>query len=274
MQEDQLLESPATNEFKDSNYELFILALSILSIVNIILGIIIQNPNLSAVIFAVDIILSIVFLGDFLYRFFTAGSRRHYFIKEWGWLDLLGSLPLPQAKVARLARIFRASRLMRQFGLRQMIYDFVHDRAGSSLFTVITLVILVFEFGSLAILYVEELAPGANITNASDAMWWAVVTMSTVGYGDQFPVTQTGRFIGVIVILVGVGLFGVVTGFMANAFLGTEEETGAENINLAHLAALMEEIKMAQEAQEVSSNDLSRRLATVESLLNRQQGKV
>ena len=256
------------NEYKSANYELFILFLSILSIFNIFLGLIVRNPDLSAIIFSVDLILSFIFMADFLYRLFTASAKRHYFIKEWGWLDLLGSLPLPQAKIARLARIFRATRLMRKFGLRAMVQDFLRDRAGSSLYTVTILVILVFEFGSLAILYTEQFADGANITTAADAMWWSLVTMSTVGYGDRFPVTHNGRLIGILVILVGVGLFGVITGFMANAFLGNDEETKATPPPLPDSSlTLLQEIRASQLAQEKITEELSKRMAELERKL-------
>jgi len=71
----------------------------------------------------------------------------------------------------------------------------------------------------MAILAVEIRDPAGNIKTASDALWYSLVTMSTVGYGDQFPVTNMGRIIGSVIIIVGVGLFGTITGFLANAFL-------------------------------------------------------
>jgi voltage-gated potassium channel len=55
-------------------------------------------------------------------------------------------------------------------------------------------------------------------------VWWAYVTITTVGYGDQYPVTPTGRFIGVLVLTGGVALFGTLTGFLANAFLAPKTE--------------------------------------------------
>ena len=79
--------------------------------------------------------------------------------------------------------------------------------------------ILVLQFGSLGILYLEEDAPGANIVTASDALWYTIVTISTVGYGDQYPVTDGGRFLGSLIIVVGVGIFGTFTGYLANLFL-------------------------------------------------------
>ena len=97
-----------TEEFKNISYELFILALSILSILNIVLAITFQEPELTHIILAIDLVLSFIFMSDFLYRLKTASSKRHYFIHQLGWLDLIGGLPFPQAKLARAARIVRA----------------------------------------------------------------------------------------------------------------------------------------------------------------------
>ena len=233
------------NEFKNVSYELFILALSILSIANVIFAIAFQEPQLTHIIFVVDLVLSFIFMGDFLYRLKTAPSKRHYFIHQLGWLDFIGGLPFPQAKIARLARIIRATRLMRQFGLRNMVRGFLDNRASSALYTIIFLVILMLEFGSIAILKVEQFAPDANITTANDALWWTVVTMSTVGYGDQYPVTREGRTLAMFVILLGVGLFGVITGFLATAFVGKEieDDDKTEQLALENIAAALEELK-------------------------------
>ena len=78
---------------------------------------------------------------------------------------------------------------------------------------------LVLECGSLLVLRAEAGAEGANILTASDAIWYSLVTMSTVGYGDRYPVTDIGRVFGALTIIVGVGVFGTLTGFLANAFL-------------------------------------------------------
>ena len=84
--------------------------------------------------------------------------------------------------------------------------------------------ILVLEFGSLGILYIEQYQQGANITSASDALWYVIVTISTVGYGDRFPVTDNGRLLGTLIIVIGVGIFGTFTGFLANLFLAPSKK--------------------------------------------------
>ncbi len=104
---------------------------------------------------------------------------------------------------------------------------FFSNRAAGGLLSVLLVAILVFEFGSLAILWVESGAENANIETAADAVWYLLVTMSTVGYGDYFPVTDAGRVIGGLIIVVGVGVFGTLTGFLANAFLAPREAVEA-----------------------------------------------
>ena len=83
--------------------------------------------------------------------------------------------------------------------------------------------IVMLEFGALAVLAVERGAQGANIESAQDAIWYVLVTMSTVGYGDFYPVTDLGRIFGSLIIIVGVGVFGTLTGFLANAFLSPSQ---------------------------------------------------
>ena len=100
--------------------------------------------------------------------------------------------------------------------------------------------ILVLEFGSIEILYVEQNAPGANITSASDALWYTIVTISTVGYGDQYPVTNEGRVIGSLIIVVGVGIFGTFTGYLANLFLSPSRKQAAARPSLTSEKAELE----------------------------------
>lgn len=206
-------------ELKNTGYEIFIGILSILSILNIVLIYVADDPNLDTVIDAMNALLSAIFLGDFVYRLLTTRSKSRYFFRQFGWADLLASLPFPQAKVLRVFRLVRVFRLLREHGIRFIARTLVKDRAGSALLTLLLMGILVLEFGSLEMLHLEQYAPGANITSASDALWYVLVTISTVGYGDRFPVTNHGRLVGVLIIVIGVGIFGTFTGYLANLFL-------------------------------------------------------
>jgi len=224
----------ARSELKNTAYEIFIGALSILSIVNLVLVYAIAGDTaLELVLSVMNALFSAIFLGDFIYRISTAPSAARYFFRGFGWADLLASLPFPQFKILRLFRLLRVFRLLRELGLRTVWATLIHDRANSALMTLLLMGVLVLQFGSISILAVEEDAEGANITSASDALWYTLVTISTVGYGDQYPVTNAGRLIGTLIIVVGVGIFGTFTGYLANLFLGPrkaaeEAETDAD----------------------------------------------
>jgi voltage-gated potassium channel len=81
------------------------------------------------------------------------------------------------------------------------------------------MVIAVVEFAGIAEFYVEQGVPGANIVSAGDSIWWGLVTITTVGYGDQYPVGPGGRLVGALLLFAGIALFSVLTGFIANVFL-------------------------------------------------------
>ena len=121
-----------------------------------------DDPNLDTVIYALNGLFSVIFLADFTYRLFTADSKSRYFLREFGWADLFASLPFPQAKVLRIFRLIRVTRLLRGYGINGIVRSLVKDRAGSALFTLLLMGILVLEFGSLWILHLEQYAPGTR----------------------------------------------------------------------------------------------------------------
>jgi voltage-gated potassium channel Kch len=259
-----------SKELKGIGYEMFIGALSVLSIVNLVLSYMFrQDQNLQYVVLMMNAIFMPIFFADFVYRLFTAESKTRYFFRDFGWADLLSSLPFPQAKILRLFRLWRVIRLIRNFGLRNMVRELIDSRAANALLTVVFLVFCVLEFGSLAVLGAEQYADGANITNASSALWWAFVTITTVGYGDRFPVTNVGRLVGVFVMIAGVGLFGTLSGFLANTFLAPPKKKqepapeAAANDPKARLA----EVRRMLEDQEKATADLKAKLDEIDNLL-------
>lgn len=204
---------------KNPGYEIFVGLLSILSIVNLVLIYVVQDEALDYVLAIMNVPITVIFLIDFLYRLKTAPSKSDYFFRNWGWADLLASLPFQQTKILRLFRLVKVYRLLRDYGTKNIVRSLVKDKAGSALLMLLFIAIIVLEFGSLILLGLEADVPDANITTASDALWYIVVTMSTVGYGDEFPITNPGRVVGTIIIIVGVGVFGTLTGYLANLFL-------------------------------------------------------
>ncbi|MGD2078730.1 MAG: potassium channel family protein [Chloroflexota bacterium] len=191
-------------------------------------------------------------------------------------LFCLTRIPLPQFKILRIFRIIRVYRLGQVYGGSRMVKEFFANRGGSALLSLIFIMLLILEFGGLAMLSVESQSPDANITDASDAVWYVYVTITTVGYGDQYPVTNIGRILGVLIMTVGVGLFGTITAFLANAFVGSEGEESSETANPAvdpaEMMAQMEEIKNMLLAYERTNTDLKDKIESLETTLKTGNG--
>jgi voltage-gated potassium channel Kch len=198
---------------RNPGYELFILGLSIFSIFNIVIALLANDPEIVSIVEIIDGLSCIIFLGDFAYRLITAPDRRAYM--KWGWLDFLGSLPFPGLRLLRTVRIVRVVRGMELIGGPAILRTLLRDRAGSAVLAVFLITIVVLEFSAILMVIAERGNPDANIKTGGDALWWALVSVTTVGYGDRYPVTVGGRFVGVVTLVVGIGLFSTITGFLA-----------------------------------------------------------
>lgn len=221
--------------------EVFIFALSVISIVNFVL-VLPASPLTDAqreVIWIIDGVLTVFFVIDVVARLRAAPSARSYLVRDRGWLDVLGSLP--GLRLLRIFRILRAGALMRRYGFRTVSGYLLRDRAQSALYLMTLLVVIVLEIAATTVLRFEDGADGANITNGGDALWWGLVTVTTVGYGDQFPVTPGGRLVGVFLLLSGVVLFATLSGYLANAFLAPRpaEEPETPEPTLTDVMALL-----------------------------------
>ncbi len=259
--------APSHERLENPGYEIFILALSVLSLVNLVLIVLpfsLLDGEQLDVIWILDGVLTIVFLGDFAYRLLSADSKRAYFFHDRGWLDLIGSLPF--LRIFRIFRVLRVGRLVREYGFGALARWLVRERAQSALYVVSFLVVLVLEVSSILMLPLEARSPDANITTAGDALWWGLVTVTTVGYGDQFPVTTGGRIVGVFVLILGVGLFGTFTGFLANSFLSARKDEPSAAAP-GSPRALIEDVRRELEAQETRSATLRARLEELETAL-------
>jgi voltage-gated potassium channel len=248
-------------DLKSTSYEFFMLAMAILSIVNLALLIIfpIQSQPWYLVLF-IEAALTLVFGIDFVYRLKTARSKWGYFFHQKGFLDLLSCVPT--LRIFRIFRVVRAVRIYHQLGGKRVFRELRAELASGALYFVIFIGVTVLEFVGLLELYFEEDAPGANITTAGDALWWGYVTATTVGYGDQYPVTTGGRISGLIMLTVGVALFATFSGFLATTFLGPRKPKPAETTpELAELRTLVDqyetttaELRAKLEALETASS--------------------
>ena len=205
-------------------YQVLILAVSVLSLA-IMAGMagLSISPQTRTVLDAADFAVCMIFLGDFFVSLYRAQNKLHY-LTTWGWLDLLSSIPaIDLARWGRAARILRVLRVLRVMRATRIMAGLaIQHRARNAALAGILLLLLVVFASSVAILHFEDVE-GGNIRNAHDAMWWAATTVSTVGYGDFYPVTWEGRLIAVLLMVTGVGSFAAVAAGLASWFMESSE---------------------------------------------------
>lgn len=203
---------------------IIIIVLSIYVLLELALSTFIKPPKeVARVLDYIDDIICIFFLIDFLVRFFKAENKLQFM--KWGWIDLISSIPMTSyLRAGRLFRLVRLLRVIRAFRSTKHLVSHIYKNKTQGAFTTVAIIaILMVIFSSTAILQVET-APNSNIKTAEDAIWWAYVTVTTVGYGDKYPVTTEGRIIAAVLMTVGVGLFGTFTGFLASLFVEDRNE--------------------------------------------------
>jgi voltage-gated potassium channel len=253
-------------ELKGVSYELFMLLVSLLSIVNaaIVIAGVLQGPAYDVVVL-MEGSLTPILAFDFLYRLLTAPSRRDYFFRRWGWADLLAATP--GLGMFRIFRMVRVTRLLRLRGREWVADEVLRQRAIATFLTTIWLVFVVVEVAGATVFVAESSNPNANITTAGDALWWGIVTITTVGYGDQYPTTEPGRIIGVFLLVSGIALFSVLTAFIANAFLARQPRRViqlAEAAAAAGPAFALEEVRRLLAEQEERTAAIRDRLDDLE----------
>lgn len=225
-------------------YQLFMLALCVYALATLVVHVAVPlTSGTEDILDYADYCVCALFFVDFVISMIRASNRRRYFF-TWGWIDLLSSIPMVNAaRWGRLARVVRILRILRGLRATRILVLLVVRRRAESAFLAAALVaLLLVIFCSIAILNVETLTD-SNIKTAEDAIWWAFATITTVGYGDRYPVTSEGRFVAAVLMCGGVGLFGTFSGFLASWFVGAQGQADGDSHEvLSEIRALREEV--------------------------------
>ena len=207
------------SEKKITLLDLLILILSVYVLLILLIDIFVKfSPEVSRLLEIIDNAICFVFIFDFVYRLVKAPSKLSFL--KWGWIDLVSSIPtFGYLRYGRMIRLFRILRVLRAFrSVRHIVRHVYKSRTQGAFATVTIIAVIMIIFSSVSILQVET-APECNIKTAEDAIWWAFVTVTTVGYGDRYPITTEGRIIAAFLMVTGVGLFGTFTGFVTSWFM-------------------------------------------------------
>ncbi|CED60029.1 ion transporter [Moritella viscosa] len=195
------------------------------------------SSNVTEILTSVDNIICLFFFTDFIIRFYQAESKLKFM--KWGWIDLLSSIPMvEQLQFIRMIRIARILRAIQHIRSSKLVLKMIFEHRFKATFSLVSAISFVLvTFGAVGILLLEQGQIGSNINNGVDALWWSFVTITTVGYGDYYPVTTGGRIIAALLMTAGVGLFGTFTGFISSWFVDGGKESKIEqtsNVNTLH----------------------------------------
>lgn len=228
-------------------FDCVILLLILLSVLSVFIATFSIPKWLFRILFRIEFVSILIFSCEYILRIWTANllypelgpvrSRIRYILSPMAIVDLVSILPivLPFIHFYNLVgiRVFRLLRLLRIFKLNRYsaalatIAEVFRSRAQqmiASMFFVFIILIL----SSLFIYYAEHEAQPQKFKNAFSGLWWAVATLTTVGYGDLYPVTPLGRFLGAIIAILGIGMVAVPTSILSAGFMEMLEKQSSE----------------------------------------------
>ncbi|WP_206422557.1 potassium channel family protein [Nocardioides pantholopis] len=170
------------------------------------------DPDLRSFLDLVSWTVWAAFVVDFVARITLAEERGPYVLRHWYDVALIA---LPMLRPLRLLRLLAFARILHRAAVSSLVGRVGVYVGGTA--------VVAIALGAIAVLDAERADPGANITTFGDALWWATTTVTTVGYGDFFPVTFSGRVVGVTLMLVGISVVGTVTASVATWLISSVE---------------------------------------------------
>lgn len=229
-----------------------VLLLSIYVIAALLIDLTVKLPeNVRDLMCYLDWFVCTIFFTDFVIRFRRAPSKLAFM--RWGWIDLLSCIPLEFLALGRTVRIVQIVRILRAFRSARAVMCYLHEnRVRSMAWSTVLMAMVLLLFSMIAILIFER-DPASNIKSPMDALWWGITTMTTVGYGDRYPVTPEGRLVAMILMITGVGLFGVLTGLFARFFV--QPELNREDCDIGELVKEVRLLRERLESIERRSDD-------------------
>ncbi|MDG1350368.1 MAG: ion transporter [Crocinitomicaceae bacterium] len=171
-----------------------------------------------------ELVCIVVFTLEYLIRFYIAKSKTGFAFSFYGLIDLLAILPfylalgfdLRSARILRFLRLFRIIKLIRyNKAIRRFQNAFIMIKQELIMFSVVSLIL--FYLSAVGIYYFENSVQPEAFSSIFSSLWWSVVTLTTVGYGDVIPITIGGRIFTFIILMIGLGIIAIPSGMISSA---------------------------------------------------------
>lgn len=183
-----------------------------------------------AQLWAVELVLLAIFVTEFGFRVWSAPSRSRYIFSFWGIIDLLAILPallflFPDSQTLRALRLLRVFRLLKLFRMRKALLRLENalEQSKDELLLFMFLSAIILYLAAVGIHHFEKVAQPESFGTIPKALWWALATLTTVGYGDVYPVTTGGKAFTGLTLLVGLGVVAIPAGIITSALLSAPE---------------------------------------------------
>ncbi len=248
--------TPSSGDPWSKPVEWFILGTIFVSVISVIFESVDRIQHQASHLFeVVEWITLTIFTIEYILRLWTCVEDPRWQHPVWGriryiftlmaLIDLFAILPsllpfvgvdLRSLRVLRLARLLRIMKVARYADAMDRVRDVVWSKR-EELFASLAVILLMIVFSSSLIYAVEHDYQPEKFSSIPDTMWWAVTTMSTVGYGDMYPVTTLGRILASIIAVLGVGIFAVPSGILAAGFTernSSDQKEGTEKARCPH----------------------------------------
>ncbi|MDP1558211.1 MAG: ion transporter [Nitrosomonas sp.] len=218
----------------------FDLAIQLLIVISIITFSIETLPNLSSetigLLSNIETVIVSIFTLEYLARVYVADRKRDYVFSFYGIVDLIAIVPfylsvgldLRSLRILRMLRLFRLFKLVRyNTAMRRLSRAFYIAKEEVVLFGVVTIMLLYLS--AVGIYYFENEAQPEQFKSIFHSFWWAVATLTTVGYGDVYPITVGGRIFTFLMLMIGLGIVAVPAGLLASALSKARSEEQDED---------------------------------------------
>lgn len=182
------------------------------------------RPKTQIILRNIEIFCVVIFTVEYLLRIYVADNKLRFIFSFYGLIDLLAILPfyLVFAVDLRSLRALRFLRLLRVLKMVRYVKAMNHfiramSSAKEQIFLFIFITIILIYFASVGIYYFENEAQPEKFSSIFDSLWWAIITLTTVGYGDVYPITVGGKVFTFIILMIGLGIVAVPTGIISSA---------------------------------------------------------